>query len=334
MADKELKFLVVDDFSTMRRIVRNLLKELGFNNVEEAEDGVDALNKLQAGGYGFVISDWNMPNMDGLELLKTIRADGAMSALPVLMVTAEAKKENIIAAAQAGASGYVVKPFTAATLEEKLNKKPSIKPADEHSAGDIIARIGSLTRMLRDSLRELGLDQAIAEAAEAIPDARDRLYYVVQMTAQAAERALNSVEASQPHQDQMEKSAKALTQRWDDWFADPIDLADARELVTDTRQFLADVPAHTSFTNAQLLEIMMAQDFQDLTGQVIKRMMDVIQEIERQLLMVLLENIPEQESRPKRENQSLLNGPQVDTSKAGVVDSQDQVDDLLDSLGF
>ena len=119
MADKELKFLVVDDFSTMRRIVRNLLKELGFNNVEEAEDGVDALNKLQAGGYGFVISDWNMPNMDGLELLKTIRADGAMSALPV---TAEAKKENIIAAAQAGASGYVVKPFTAATLEEKLNK--------------------------------------------------------------------------------------------------------------------------------------------------------------------------------------------------------------------
>ncbi len=144
--------------------------------------------------------------------------------------------------------------------------QPSIKPADEHSAGDIIARIGSLTRMLRDSLRELGLDQAIAEAAEAIPDARDRLYYVVQMTAQAAERALNSVEASQPHQDQMEKSAKALTQRWDDWFADPIDLADARELVTDTRQFLADVPAHTSFTNAQLLEIMMAQDFQDLTG--------------------------------------------------------------------
>ena len=121
MADKELKFLVVDDFSTMRRIVRNLLKELGFNNVDEAEDGVDALNKL-AGGYGFVISDWNMPNMDGLELLKTIRADGAMSALPVLMVTAEAKKENIIAAAQAGASGYVVKPFTAATLEEKLNK--------------------------------------------------------------------------------------------------------------------------------------------------------------------------------------------------------------------
>ncbi|AIA70543.1 chemotaxis protein [Pectobacterium atrosepticum SCRI1043] len=122
MADKELRFLVVDDFSTMRRIVRNLLKELGFNNVEEAEDGSDALNKLRSGAFDFVISDWNMPNMDGLELLQTIRADGALSKLPVLMVTAEAKKENIIAAAQAGASGYVVKPFTAATLEEKLSK--------------------------------------------------------------------------------------------------------------------------------------------------------------------------------------------------------------------
>lgn len=139
--------------------------------------------------------------------------------------------------------------------------QPQIKPADEHSAGDIIARIGSLTRMLRDSLRELGLDQAIAEAAEAIPDARDRLDYVVQMTAQAAERALNSVEASQPHQDAMEKGAKDLTKRWDEWFENPIELSDARELVTDTRQFLGDVPGHTSFTNAQLLDIMMAQDF-------------------------------------------------------------------------
>ena len=122
MADKELKFLVVDDFSTMRRIVRNLLKELGFNNVEEAEDGVDALNKLQAGGFGFVISDWNMPNMDGLQLLQTIRSTPSLAHLPVMMITAEAKKENIIAAAQAGASGYIVKPFTAATLAEKLQK--------------------------------------------------------------------------------------------------------------------------------------------------------------------------------------------------------------------
>ena len=116
------RFLVVDDFSTMRRIVRNLLKELGFMNVQEAEDGVEALTKLRADTFDFVVSDWNMPNMTGIELLREIRADAKLKHLPVLMVTAEAKKENIIMAAQAGASGYVVKPFTAATLDEKLKK--------------------------------------------------------------------------------------------------------------------------------------------------------------------------------------------------------------------
>jgi two-component system chemotaxis response regulator CheY len=118
----KIKFLVVDDFSTMRRIVRNLLKELGFTNVDEAEDGAVAWQKLQGGSFDFVITDWNMPNMDGLTLLQTIRGDANYKMLPVLMITAEAKKENIIAAAQAGASGYIVKPFTAATLNEKLTK--------------------------------------------------------------------------------------------------------------------------------------------------------------------------------------------------------------------
>lgn len=122
MAGPNTKFLVVDDFSTMRRIIRNLLKELGYTNVDEAEDGVMALSKLRNEQFDFVVSDWNMPNMDGLTMLKAIRADPALSKLPVLMVTAEAKKENIIAAAQAGASGYVVKPFTAVTLDEKLSK--------------------------------------------------------------------------------------------------------------------------------------------------------------------------------------------------------------------
>lgn len=122
MTKSELKFLVVDDFSTMRRIVRNLLKEVGITNVDEAEDGQIALQKLRAGGFDFVVSDWNMPNMTGIQLLREIRADATLKHLPVLMVTAEAKKENIVEAAQAGASGYVVKPFTAATLDEKLQK--------------------------------------------------------------------------------------------------------------------------------------------------------------------------------------------------------------------
>ena len=122
MTKSELKFLVVDDFSTMRRIIRNLLKEVGITNVDDAEDGQIALQKLRSGEFNFVVSDWNMPNMTGLQLLREIRADDALKHLPVLMVTAEAKKENIVEAAQAGASGYVVKPFTAATLDEKLQR--------------------------------------------------------------------------------------------------------------------------------------------------------------------------------------------------------------------
>lgn len=122
MIDKNIKILVVDDFPTMRRIVRNLLKELEFSNVDEAEDGAAGLEKVRSGNYGLVVSDWNMPNMDGLAMLQAIRADPLFAKLPVLMVTAEAKKENIVAAAQAGANGYVVKPFTAITLEEKITK--------------------------------------------------------------------------------------------------------------------------------------------------------------------------------------------------------------------
>jgi two-component system chemotaxis response regulator CheY len=118
----DLKFLIVDDFSTMRRIVRGLLKEMGCNLADEAEDGVVALNMLKNGRYDFVVSDINMPNMNGFELLKAIKADPILKRIPVLMVTAEARKEDIVLAAQSGASGYIVKPFTKATLEEKVQK--------------------------------------------------------------------------------------------------------------------------------------------------------------------------------------------------------------------
>ncbi|ALS99280.1 MULTISPECIES: chemotaxis response regulator CheY [Lacimicrobium] len=120
--DKNMKILVVDDFSTMRRIIKNLLKDLGFTNVQEADDGNTALPMLQQGDFDFVITDWNMPGMQGIDLLRAIRSDDSLKHLPVLMVTAEAKKEQIVAAAQAGVNGYVVKPFTAATLKEKLDK--------------------------------------------------------------------------------------------------------------------------------------------------------------------------------------------------------------------
>ena len=119
---KDMKFLVVDDFSTMRRIIKNLLNDLGYANVTEADDGQTALPMLQAGGFDFLITDWNMPGMPGLDLLKAVRSDPKLAKMPVLMLTAEAKREQIIEAAQAGVNGYVIKPFTAVTLKEKIDK--------------------------------------------------------------------------------------------------------------------------------------------------------------------------------------------------------------------
>jgi len=120
--DKDMKILIVDDFSTMRRIVKNLLRDLGFTNTSEADDGLTALPMLQSGKFDFLVTDWNMPGMQGIDLLKAVRADPNLSSIPVLMVTAESKKEQIVEAAQAGVNGYVVKPFTAATLKEKIDK--------------------------------------------------------------------------------------------------------------------------------------------------------------------------------------------------------------------
>ncbi len=120
--DKGMKILIVDDFSTMRRIIKNLLRDLGFTNTMEADDGTSALPMLKSGSFDFLVTDWNMPNMEGIELLRTVRSDPALKDLPVLMVTAEAKRDQIVEAAQAGVNGYIVKPFTAETLKEKIDK--------------------------------------------------------------------------------------------------------------------------------------------------------------------------------------------------------------------
>ncbi|WP_104203808.1 protein phosphatase CheZ [Billgrantia saliphila] len=217
-----------------------------------------------------------------------------------------------------------------------------------NAAGEeLVQRIGQLTRMLRESMRELGLDKEIEKAAEAIPDARDRLSYVASMTEQAAERALNAIDRAQPLQDSISSGAESLDKRWAEWFAEPKELDEARELVKETRTYLAGVPDKTQATQKELLEIMMAQDFQDLTGQVIKKMMDVIREIEHQLVQVLIDNVPEEvaresmqrkandqwETEARRREESLLNGPQIKPG-ADVMTNQDQVDDLLDQLGF
>ncbi len=228
------------------------------------------------------------------------------------------------------------------------NEQTGSAQTSEEVAEDLIHRIGKLTRMLRDNMRELGLDKEIEKAAEAIPDARDRLHYVATMTEQAAERALNAIDRAQPLQDQLAERAEGLDKQWAEWFEAPKDLEDAKTLVKETRTYLSDVPAITAATNKELLDIMMAQDFQDLTGQVIKKMMDVIREIEHQLVRVLIDNVPGVQSRETmqrkaedqwkndnaRRSEELLNGPQIRENAPDIVTGQDQVDDLLDELGF
>lgn len=215
------------------------------------------------------------------------------------------------------------------------------------SSDRILARIGQLTRTLRDSMRELGLDKQVEAAAQAVPDARDRLKYVATMTEQAAERALNAIELAKPVQEAMQGEAQALDARWARWYDAPLAQNEAGALLADTRTFLQSVPERTQATNAQLLEIMLAQDFQDLTGQVIKKITDVVYLIEQQLLGVLLENIaPERReqfaasaaalmSSASGSPEGLLNGPQINPEgRSDVVQDQSQVDDLLASLGF
>lgn len=204
--------------------------------------------------------------------------------------------------------------------------------AKSDSAEQLLNRIGQLTRQMFESMRELGLAKSIARAAESIPDARDRLNYVAKMTERAAERALNAVDVAQPIQDQLSLQAVELSKRWTHWSATAPALTDAAQLVNDTRSYLSEVPRQTQATSAQLMEIMMAQDFQDLTGQVIKKMMDLIKEMETQLLQLLVDNTPEE----KRQEAGLvlLNGPRIKHGAPDTLDDQAQVDDLLASLGF
>ncbi len=213
------------------------------------------------------------------------------------------------------------------TTEQSSGQSDFVEPSME-----LIHRIAMVTRTLRVSMRELGLDQAIQGAAHAIPDARDRLHYVAQMTEQAANRVLNAAEQIQPWQDSMQRDAKALDARWQDWFDHPVELDQARSLVDDTRAFLKDVPEKTQASQNNLMEIIMAQDFQDLTGQVIMKMLGVIGAIETELVQVLIDSVPQEK---REETKTLLNGPVVNAEgKNDVVTNQDQVDDLLASLGF
>ena len=204
---------------------------------------------------------------------------------------------------------------------------------EEGVGGDVMNRIGHLTRTLHDALRELGYDRLLEKTAQELPNARDRLSYVATLTEQAATRALNAIEAAQPIQDGLEKESERLSGQWKKLFDKQMSVDEFKTLVDSTRTYLDEVPKQTRVTNGHLLEIMMAQDFQDLTGQVIKKITELAQNMEQQLVHLLVDMVPEQ--KRSEIDSGLLNGPVVNAAASGdVVTSQDQVDDLLGSLGF
>lgn len=197
----------------------------------------------------------------------------------------------------------------------------------------VFSRLGQMTRGLHNLLRELGYDKTLANVASELPDNRDRLNYIAAMTAQAAERTLNAAEIAQPIQQKLAGSARELSAQWDKLFDKQLGVAEFKQLVLNTRAYLSDVPDRTEAINAQLMEIILAQDFQDLTGQVIKKVLEAAQKLEAQLLDLLIETTPE--DKRQAVSPSLLNGPVVKAGgRTDVVTSQEQVDDLLESLGF
>jgi chemotaxis protein CheZ len=197
----------------------------------------------------------------------------------------------------------------------------------------VFAQVGQMTRNLHNLLRELGYDKALNEVAKELPDNRDRLNYIAAMTAQAAERTLNAAEAAQPIQTDLGDNAKRLAEGWDKLFGKQLGVQEFKDLVRDTRGYLATVPERTEATNARLMEIILAQDFQDLTGQVIKKILSAAQNLEKELVNLLLETTPEDKRHAMPA--ALLEGPVINAvGRSDVVTSQEQVDDLLESLGF
>lgn len=212
------------------------------------------------------------------------------------------------------------------------NKSMPTTEDDVDIPDELLSRVGHLTRTLHDNLRELGYDQAIQNAAQEIPDVRDRLNYVVNMTDQAAQRVLNAIDRAIPLQETISKDASVLANDWQSLLNQPFDEAAYRKMADSTMRYLGEACTKTDATKQQLMEIMMAQDFQDLTGQVIRKVTDIAHNLEHQLVKLLLEYAPTEIKREK--NSGLLNGPQIDPAQEGVVANQTQVDDLLDSLGF
>lgn len=226
-------------------------------------------------------------------------------------------------------------------VEQVAESETAASPAAASAfAGDgapaqdaVFNRIGHLARKLHDSMRELGYDKALEETARQIPDAQERLAYIARMTEQAASRVLNACDIAKPAQDALQQRVAALGTRWEKMFANQLSVDEFKQLAADSRAFFVEAPAQIAVTDKQLDEIMLAQDFQDLTGQVIKRVVEMVQGIEGQLLQVLIDVMPEEKKAAAPEG--LMNGPVINAAgRSDVLTSQAQVDDLLESLGF
>lgn len=221
--------------------------------------------------------------------------------------------------------------------DETVNIKEAVAAASHMSMEErqqqAFVQIGQLTRLLHDTIRQLGYDRLLEETAEKLPDARQRLSYISQMTEQAASRVLNATDIAKPIQDRIEEQSSALSTRWTALYAGKLSVDEFKSLANETRAFLDQSASESRVVNEQLLEIMMAQDFQDLTGQVIKKIVDMANKMENGLLKVLIDIMPE--NKRSQAEDGLLNGPVVNAGeREDVVTSQEQVDDLLDSLGF
>lgn len=221
----------------------------------------------------------------------------------------------------------------AAPAESKNPAAAAAPDAARNPDESVFEQIGHLTRKLHDALRELGYDKKLEKTVESIPDTRERLAYIVTMTQQAAERALTATETAQPLQEKIEAGAIGLSKKWQRLFDNQLSLDEFKQLAEETRTYLNEVPAHTKATNAQLMEIIMAQDFQDLTGQVIKKVISMAQQMEQDMLQLLVATTPAE--KKSEVDSSLLNGPVINTEgRSDIVTSQSQADDLLESLGF
>jgi len=274
--------------------------------------------------------DESSDSEDLQSLFDSIAAGGPSSPLEVPVVAVAASPHRFAAGSDSSGDSDDLQ----ALFDSVVAQQPGEVAVDEMSgAGDVFNRLGKMARELHNSMRELGYDKILEDTARAIPDARERLSYIAQMTEQAASKVLNATDIAKPIQDALLTQSEALGTRWEKVFTNQLSVDEFKALAADTHRFLREVPGMSRATNEQLTEIMMAQDFQDLTGQVIKKVVTMVQDMEQKLLQVLLDTMPQELRADVPEG--LLNGPVIHAQgRNDVVSNQTQVDDLLESLGF